>query len=158
MALTTLHAAWLPTDAAAAAFGIHRRTLQRRARMGQVESRPGPGGVVLYAIPGAALTATSPPAPPAAPSNTPPHDTTWQTGAPATTATPAGDLGAALVAMMDRTVRAELDAAAARAELATVRAELATMTRQAVQAHIRWQAARAGRDAALAQLEARRRA
>jgi len=146
---------WLPTDRAAVALGIHRRTLQRRARAGMVDARTGPGGAMLYAIPSATLSAAPVAPPPVAPQGTPYRDNRTPPVAPAT---PAGDLGAALVALTDRTVRAELDAAAARAELATVRAELANVTRQAVQAHIRWQAARAGRDAALAQLEALRRA
>jgi hypothetical protein len=145
---------YLPGPDAAVRLGVTVRTLQRMAQRGQIERRT-LGGRVLYAVQVTRHEATPDVVPvvAAVPVATGPHSASAAVASVATL-----DLGAALVALTDRTVRAELDAAAARAELATVRAELATMTRQAVQAHIRWQAARAGRDAALAQLEALRRA
>ena len=43
-------AEWLPTNAAAERLGIHRRTLQRRARSGEFWTRTGANGAVEYLI------------------------------------------------------------------------------------------------------------
>jgi len=48
--IVSLHSEWLPTREAAAWFGIHRRTLIRRARAGQVETRTTASGAVEYHV------------------------------------------------------------------------------------------------------------
>jgi hypothetical protein len=41
---------WLVTDHAADALGVSARTLQRRARMGRIQTRKGPNNSTLYAV------------------------------------------------------------------------------------------------------------
>jgi hypothetical protein len=106
---------WLPTDAAASALGIHRRTLVRRARAGLIDTRPGEAGTVLYAIPGGLEPGAAPMAP-----------------SPDTTRAPQGEtpspaiLLAALAEALVRAGRAEAERDAARATLANAPAELDT--------------------------------
>jgi len=64
--VTPLRTAWLPTNEAAHRLGISRRTIQRRARAGSIETRPGALGCVEYRVPAhddtrADTTAKTPP-------------------------------------------------------------------------------------------------
>ncbi len=64
--VTPLRTEWLPTNEAAHRLGISRRTIQRRARAGSIETRPGALGCVEYRVPAhddtrADTTAKTPP-------------------------------------------------------------------------------------------------
>lgn len=58
--VTPLRSTWLPTNEAAELLGVSRRTIQRRARSGKIETRPGVNGSVEYRVPAGVVT----PAPP----------------------------------------------------------------------------------------------
>lgn len=116
MRVTPLHTQWLPTRDACAQLGVTRRTLQRRAAAGAIDTRPAPDGRTLYAVPATGSGATvDAPAPatrhPATPAT---HPATH----PAVAAL-AGELAVAL----ERAVRAELERDAARAQVAQLEAE-----------------------------------
>lgn len=139
MLVTPLHSEWLPTREAASRLGIHRRTLQRRARAGHIESRQR-DGVAEYRVPnppeprgvGALPRVATPP--PATPVATPSHSA-------AELATLRGLLDDAIAARVDaerrasvaeyRAAIAETDPAVVeglRASIAEAHAELARMT------------------------------
>ncbi len=75
MQITPLRPEWLPTHEAAARLGVHRRTLQRRARAGQIESRY-QNGVAEYLVPHDPNPRGNATPPPAAATGTPPVDQT----------------------------------------------------------------------------------
>ena len=126
MNVTPLHSEWLPTAEAAARLGIHRRTLQRRARAGHIrcEKRD---GATFYQVPAVA------PAPQAnaTPATVARHpDATWHATADATpNATPAatpdaGTPDATILAIIARLEEGRADAER-RAAVAEYRAEIA---------------------------------
>jgi len=49
--VTPIRTTWLPTNDAASALGISRRTIQRRAKSGSIKTRPGARGSVEYQVP-----------------------------------------------------------------------------------------------------------
>lgn len=116
MRVTPLHSQWLPTRDACAQLGVTRRTLQRRAAAGAIDTRSAPDGRTLYAVPVAGVAATGD-----APSPATRHPATPATH-PAThpaVAALAGELAAAL----ERALRAELERDEARARGAQLEAE-----------------------------------
>lgn len=119
--VTPLRATWLPTNEAAQRLGISRRTIQRRARSGSIETRPGALGCVEYRVPAHDDTRgdTTTKAPPVTPPVTQ-HDT----GAVA-------ELRALLIDAERRAAVAEYRAAIAEtdpAEVEALRANVATLT------------------------------
>jgi hypothetical protein len=120
---------WADTRDAAARLGIHRRTLQRRARAGRIETRTIEDGRVQYRLTPDAFDdgerhgATTP----SRHSDTGPG-TPWQGGA-----TPATDALRAEIAYL----RAALVDAERRAAVAEYRAELAETERDAARDRVR---------------------
>jgi hypothetical protein len=108
----TVGAVWLPTSAASAQLDVTRRTLQRWARSGRVDTRTAPGGGTEYLV-----TPATP-----GPGRVAPPPT--GTAAPATPATP-GDVSQ-VERLLERALRAELALERAELEHATTRAELDT--------------------------------
>lgn len=109
---------WLPLRDAARALAVHPRTLQRRARTGRIDTRPGPGDAILYAVPRAVPSPRTPPPTPRRdnpPASTPPD----RQHRPDPVAGLVGQIGV----LSMRAARAELEAERLRAELADVQAE-----------------------------------
>ena len=101
---------WLPTNEAAEALGIHRRTLVRRARRGEVSTRTSADGAVLYAVPEGAAPASATRARPQGATRAPQGETP-----------PPAILLEALSEALVRAGRAEAERDAARAELERIR-------------------------------------
>ena len=127
MTVTPLHATWLPTRDAAAQLGVNRRTLQRWASAGRIESRPGPDGVTLYRVPKNDTAAARDTVPPTAVTRA------ARVAAPRDTAatSPVGELVHALRDALHSAALAGVQRDAAIAELDQVRAELDDTRRRA---------------------------
>ena len=127
MTVTPLHATWLPTRDAAAQLGVNRRTLQRWASAGRIESKPGPDGATLYRVAIADQAAARDTVPPATVAPATRGATPRDFAAPS----PVGELVHALRDALHSAALAGVQRDAAIAELDQVRAELDDARRRA---------------------------
>lgn len=112
---------WYPTRRAAELVGVNRRTLQRRAAAGLIQTRTADTGETEYLLGGAVTRPATPTTAVATRDSKAPHTLSRRDDTPTTSVAP--ELVGALVAAVERATRAELALAASLAELDQARTE-----------------------------------